>query len=936
MSRRSSLLLSVFAAAASPLAPAFAQVAAGASVPAPNAPQSEEIVVTGSRLKTTNATSENPITVVTSAEIARSSSQTIEQVLQRLPAIGTSGIYSTTNNGGQGQSCTDIRNLGIARTLVLVNGRRFVETGGFGTQCVDLNNIPLDMVDRIEVLKDGASAIYGADAIAGVVNIILKKNFNGVQFRANGSIATENGDARTGEISALLGQNFDRGNITIGVDYENQEPVLQRDRSWGVPVVFNNNPKGKFTIGSGIPPNGRVFTDPNASHSIGSNSYALGNGKFTTYSRTKDGYDYGQQQYLLQALEKESFVGNGHYDFNENITGYLETYFTHRTSAAQLAPQPVTGGLSAAVPDLFVVPAGNPYNPFGVPVDLYKRVGEFGDRISGTSADTFQITGGFEGTIGGGWDYNTFFTYGQSDNVLTATNEVNFQRLEQELGFQQVAAPPGTPDPTTYGVYNPAVCNPALGCTLINPFGPNSISQAGVNYARFTERATSQFSLRTFGGSLVNNDVFDLPFGPLGITIGAEHRYEAGRYSPDTLVQSGVTLENAQQPTQGSFSVGELYGETRIPILANLPFAKDLHIDLGGRFFDYNTFGSGQVWKADFNYTPITGLRFRGNIGQGFRQPSINELYGGQALSFNNGLDPCARYLTYGAKAATVAANCAAQGINVNNFTQLGNAQVQTITGGNPGLQPETARTETLGAVIEPPFIPHLAITADYWRYKINGSIGSVDTQTILDTCYTSAGLSDPFCKLINPRDGQQQLTTVVGTLQNLGVTKTDGMDIGLTYTYLLPNGYGSLTLSNDLELLFDYEIQNAPNTPFIGQAGLIGSAQNSSGQPRQRDIATLDWTYGPWSAGYTMRYISGMQYYPILDPATNIATRVPGIFYHDIQGTYSRKNVEVTLGVSNLLDKKAPFVNDITTNTDPAVYDVLGRVVFVKTSFRF
>jgi outer membrane receptor protein involved in Fe transport len=922
-----------------PVAGANAQIVGGsAQTPASTQGSTEQIEVTGSRLKTTNATSENPVTIITSAEIARTSSQTIEDVLQKLPSIGTSGIYGTTNNGGQGLSCTDIRNLGISRTLVLVNGKRFVHTGGFGTDCVDLNNIPLAMVDQIEVLKDGASAVYGADAVAGVINIKLKKNFSGTEIRANGSIATEVGDARTGDISATTGVNFEKGNVTLSVDYQNVEPVRQADRSWATPVVNNNNPKGKFSLPSGYTLNGKVFDDSNSSGSFlpDGGEYLLGNGKYRPIKST-DRFDFGPDQYLSQGFEHESFAATGRYDFNENITGYLETFFTHKTSSAQLAPQPVGGGLTSAVPDSYVVPAGNPYliQLFGQnqgPVDILKRMGEFGNRLSGTSADTFQINGGFEGTLGYGWDYDTFFQYGQSDNVLTATNEVNFARLEQEAGFQQLTAPAGTPDPSTYGIYNPGVCNAAAGCVLTNPFGPNSISQAGVNYARFTEVATSEFSLRTFGGSLTNNDVLDLPFGPLGVTLGAEHRREAGQYNPDNLVDTGVTLENAQSPTKGAFSVGELYGEVRVPLLTDLPFAKDLHLDLGGRFFDYNTFGSGETWKAGFNYTPIKGIRFRGSIGDAFRQPSVQELYGGDALSFNGAADPCANVASYGSKAGAVQAKCAAQGINTATFQQV-QGQVQTITGGNPNLLPETARTEALGTVIEPPFIPHLSLTVDYWRTKIENSIGSVGTQDILDGCYT--GASPSFCADINPRAAQQQLSTVIGTSQNLGVTKTDGLDLGLTYTYVLPD-YGSITLQSDMQLLFDYTFQNLPNGPFINQAGMLDYQADGSGQPRQRDNTSVTWAYHDFSFTYEMRYLSGMEYYPILDPKLTIANKVPEIFYSDVSLTYAHKGIQVTAGVTNLFDKAPPFVFDQATNTDPTVYDIYGRVVFVKTSFKF
>ena len=933
---------------------AAAPAPTGADAGVPGAAATESITVTGSRIKTTNATSENPVAIVTAAQIQHSSAQTVEDVLQRLPSIGTSGLYGATNNGGQGASCTDIRNLGINRTLVLVNGKRFVHTGILGDDCVDLNNIPLSLVERIEVLKDGASTTYGADAVAGVVNIILKKNFSGTVFRANGSIATDAGDARTGEISATTGVNFDKGNLTVSVDYENRAPEFQRDRSWSDPVVANNTVGHAPSFGSGIPTQGRFFGDgdnTNPNPTFGPDNIATGNNQFRAYNRSTDGYDYGSQQYLTGGLERESFTSFGTYEFTPNITGYIEEYFTHKTTNTQLAAQPVTGALVPGVlPDAFVVPNGNPYlaallGPNSGAVDLYRRVGEFGDREALTSTNTFQFNGGFKGTFANDWDYDVFFQYGLSDNTITSTNEVNFARLEQEMGFRQTVATPdqiaaitaatGGFDATTFGVYDPTVCTSRPGCVLANPFGPNSFSQAAINYARFNETATSQFSLRTFGGSISNSNLYNLPYGPLGISLGVEHRREAGSYTPDALVQTGDTLENAQNPTNGSFDVTELYGELLVPLLKDLPGAKDLHVDLGGRFFDYNTFGTGETWKVSGNWTPFTGIRFRGTDGVAFRQPSVQEAFGGQTLGFPGATDPCANAASYGANAGNVRANCARQGINTGTFTQTGNQQVQTITGGNPNLNPETARTQTVGAVIEPPFIPRSSITVDYFRTKISNSIGSVGTQDILDGCYTSANLSSPFCALIGGRVAQQQLGTVTATLQNLGVTKEDGIDIGATYSYPIP-GYGALSFSNDTSIVFQYLEQNLPGGPFINYNGKIISAQYGSGFPRLRDNASLDWRLGDFSFGYRMRYLSGMLYYPVLNPATNIATKTNEIFYHDITMSYDYRNVSVTAGIDNLFDKAPPFVYDTSTNTDPQVYDVLGRVVYLKTTLRF
>ena len=867
-------------------------------------------------------------------------------MLQQLPSIGTAGIYSTTNNGGEGASCTDVRNLGITRTLVLVDGRRFVHSGIFGADCVDLNNIPLALIDTIEILKDGASTVYGADAVAGVINIKLKHNFTGTVFRADGDIATDAGDHREGELSATTGYNFDRGNVVASVDYLNQGPVRQADRDWSSNVQTSNPAPGNtVTFNSGIPPGGRIFLDSNntnANFPGSGDDLGLGGGRVKPFT-SADRYDFGQQQFLAGSLEKESFTGLANYEFTPAIQGYMETFFTHKRSQTQLAAQPVTGGLSAVVPDAFVVPNGNPYlaQIYGAnsgPVDLYRRVTEFGDRQNIATTNTFQFNGGFKGSLGGGWDYDTFFIYGESDNTIVAKNEVNFQRLEQEVGFQQQPATANTVDPTTFGIYNPAVCQASQGCALVNPFGPNSISQAGINYARFNETATSTFTLRTEGATVTNNDLYDLPYGPIGLSLGVENRRESGSYSPDSLVATGVTLENAQQPTAGSFNVTELYGEVRVPILKDLPLAKDLHIDVGGRFFDYNTFGTGEVWKVSGNYTPVTGIRVRGTIGTSFRQPSINELYGGQALSFISAVDPCAQASSYGgARSANVVANCAKQGINTNTFTQLGNTQIQTITGGNPGLSPETARTETLGVVINPPFIPRSALTVDFYRTKIENSISTVGTQDIVDGCYTSSNLSSPFCKLINPRNGLQQFSTVSAIDENLGVTRTDGIDIGLTYSYPTPS-LGTFSLQNDAALTFDYFSQNLPGGPFIGFNGTIVNASGvtPSAYPRLKNNASLGWSLGDFSVGYRMRYISGMQYYPALNPATNGYTKVPSIFYHDIEGSYNYANISATVGIDNVFDKNPPFVFDGATNTNTTIYDVLGRVVYIKTIFRF
>jgi len=469
---------------------------------------------------------------------------------------------------------------------------------------------------------------------------------------------------------------------------------------------------------------------------------------------------------------------------------------------------------------------------------------------------------------------------------------------------------------------------------LSNPFGVN-MSQAAIDYAKFTQVDTAQDEIKIFGGNLTNSSLLNLPAGPLGLSLGVEHRNEGGEFSPDALVSSGVTESNPSQPTKGSFSVTEVYGESLIPLLKDLPGAEDLHVNLGGRYFDYNTFGSGETWKVNGVYVPVTGIRFRASDGTAFRQPSIYDLYEGQSLSFVGANDPCAALGTYtAAQQVNIKANCLKQGVNPATFTQIG-SQIQTIVGGNPNLQPETARTQTISVVLSPPFVPHFVVTLDFFRTKIENNISSVDTQDIVNGCYESAGLSSVFCKDINPRLGTGQLSTVVGTNENLGVQRTEGLDIGASYSYATQS-YGSFSFQNDATYVFKFQQQNLPNGPFIGLNGTIGTSLYSNGYPRLRDNFSVDWRYNDFQFGYRLRYIDGMLYYPLLTPSQVAYYKAPAIFYSDIVLTYDWRDFRFNLGVDNLFNKSPPVVIDTTTNTDPSVYDILGRVVYLKATYNF
>jgi iron complex outermembrane receptor protein len=968
--------------------------ASGSNLAPPAGEKAESIVVTGSRLKHSDVTSESPVTIVTAAQIQHSGAQTIEDVLQKLPAIGTGGIYSTTNNGGEGASCVDLRNLGYDRTLILINGKRFPQTQGSTFSCVDLDNIPVALVDRIDILKDGASAIYGADAVAGVINIITKTNFSGTTFTANGALATGGGD-RTGDLSFTTGANFDKGNITFSAGYENREPIVQTDRDWAHYVQVDNQSRGTKPdprsgvvggeVGSGIPLGGRVFGSPNTDSYYSANYQGLGGRLGTGGAGSKpftnaDRFNWGDYTYLASGLERWNIASSVNYEITPEINFYAQGYYTHLRTTQQLAPDPVTGAYpgNPTATDI-VIPAGNPFlqaleteagfAPGPSDAILYKRFGELGTRNYIQNNDTFNIVTGFKGDLAYGWSYDVFFNYGRSSKTEVEQGIVNTTRLEQELGFQQtnttsdplgayfnngdlVTSSPAYPltNQTSgltqpfasgvandAGVYNPLVCNAAVGCTLANPFGPHGLTAAQANYIRVNNNQQTQYTLRQWGGNVTNNDIYELPYGPVGVVFGAEHRSEAGSYTPDSVVLAGQTSDPPVNPTNGGFDTTEVYGELRIPILKDLFLAKDLHLDLSGRYSHYNTFGDAETWKISGNYSPTSDVRFRASIGTAFRQPTINDLYGGGTVSYNTAGDPCTSPTN-----ANAIANCKKIGaLGVANV----NGQVPTLEFfGNPLLQPETARTYTIGGVFTPTFVPRLSATADFYHTRINNGIGSLDTGTILTNCYNSPNFSSPLCPSISRLAGTNQLNLVDSPTQNLGETRETGLDLGLNYSYVLPNDIGTLSFSNDFEFLFSYLLQTGKNSPFIQFAGQIvpggipGTA-GSEGLARRKDNLSISLAHLPFNFGYRMRYISGMNlsyYNGVNGFAPALVNNTDEVFYHDLYVSYDWRNISATIGADNIGDKRPPFVPDGESNTVPAVYDVVGRLVYLKTTFRF
>ncbi len=892
----------------------------------------ETLTVVGSALSQRNNASANPVQTITSRQIQRTASTTIGEYLQRLPSIGSSGTTNTQTSGGLGMSCTDIRNLGASRVLVLIDGKRQVQSASSSQSCVDLNTIPVDLVDSIEILKDGGSELYGADAVSGVINIKLKHNLTTGGFTVRGGI-TDQGDGQTGKISGHKGFNFDqgRGNITLFGSYETVSPIMQRNRTWARDPQVTNPVSGKPAYGSSISTATRVM-DPAGRFNLVQSP----NGDFTPFS-SADNYNYGRDGNLTNYLQTATLHGQAHYDVTDWFKPYASIFYSHKTTQQTQAPSPVTGSIyPSTLPSSFILPSGNPYNMWGQDVNMYKRMDAFGDRQFGQASDTWQVNAGAKGHIFGGWNYDASMAYGASDMTLRAQNVVNYNHMMQEMGVRQLT--PG--DAHSAVVYDSSVCAASSGCVLQNPFAP--WSQKAVDYASATISNHTSYQLRDFNFRVHNNHLVHMPYahgGDVGLAFGVEHRSEQLSFTPDPLSNAGdiAAANGSASATGGGFNTTEIYGELNVPFLRNAFMAKDLSVDAQGRWSRYNTFGSTQIWKTGINWAPVDDIRFRATLGTSFRQPNVYELYGGRTLSYQSAHDPCAQVSSYGALSGNVAANCALQGINTASFVDANAGKIPTISGGNPNLQPETGRTWTVGTVITPRFAPHLNVSVEYWHYTINHTISALLPQYVLDECYTGADPS--YCSDVSQRTTGNQISTVQTLYQNLGTLREDGLDFDLSYNIHL-FGKNYLSLSNNYQQVFGYNQQNEPNGKFYNYTGRMFN-QTGSGIPRIRDYATATWSHGNVALTYMMSYTSGMVWNngtTDLTAKTAGQYRTPGIFAHDLTLTYTLPHWTIEVGVNNLLDKKPPFVLDSYFNTAAALYgeEMMGRYVFVQVGSVF
>ena len=920
----------------------------------------DDIVVTGSRIRRNPLDQDKPIVTVDEAAIARTGLSSVADVLQRLPSAG-GGLNTKVNNAGNiggppdgtgvssGSAEIDLRYLAAKRTLVLVDGLRFVNGSAAGgiPASVDLNALPTSMIERVEVLQSGASPLYGTDAVAGVVNIITKQGQEGLKASAQFGTFRQ-GDGHTQNYEASYGiQSLDTGtSVVFGGYYTKQDAVSTADRSisqFPTPGAVACDDPAFASIGgvgcSGSPPLGRYRV---LGQNLTLKAPVIGRvatlADFKTFTDA-DRFNFGPFNYLLTPSERYGGFLNFKQELTDAVNMRVKLVYNHRHSRTQAAFLPLVIGPDAGngnLLDRISVDATNPYNPFGVTlssgvnldgtpsgvpanyVAINRRFVEGGQRVFTQDVDTFSGTVTFDGDFHIGdhkwyWDVNAVL--GLNDAHQLFTGNVNAANLAQALG--PVSQCTGACVP--FNIFGGA----AVG-------GAGSITPAMLDFVTFDERDKSQQNLADFTANL-SGSLFTLPAGDVGVAIGYEHRYQKASYDPDPIIVAGLGADVPTQPSRGQFNVDEVYGELRVPILAHTPFFESLEFSGAVRHSNYSTFGSNTTFTASGLWKPVPDLLLRGGYAESLRAPSIGELHAGASRSDQTIPDPC----TSGPGGsfqtnATVRANCIANGVPANGSFAEPAGQIGVFSGGNIDLKPETAKTWTAGGVYSPSwarggFASALSLEVNYYSISLKDAIDSAPATLIITRCAFDGDAES--CALIQ-RTPSGSIASVGAVLQNLNSIKTDGLDATFIYRSLVFHG-GTAGLSVNAAYLLKYNaILPTGLQKCVGTERCLSTDQAF---PRFKANSTIDWSMPDFGASFTGRYISSVR--------ESTGQRMGKTFYGDVQLYFSpgwmENRFRLTLGVNNVFNRNPPacFTCD-SANYDPTTYDVPGQFGYARLSF--
>ena len=1012
--------------------------------------EKRDIVVTGSHLTRPTLSSPVPMTTIIPGELSDGGDVSLGDALNDLPSLRStfSSGNSTRFIGTAGLNILDLRGLGTSRTLVLVNGRRHI-TASPGDYLVDVNTIPVDLLERVDIVTGGNSAIYGSDAVAGVVNFVLKRDFDGIALRGQGGVSSHN-DRGTYFVSGTYGKNFadGRGNIAVSGEYAKANPLYFRDRNditgaftgrcqfqtieptggepFGTDGIFDlafqcgvrngsisdGGTVGRVGVGKYLrfAPNGSLFVDtPTYDYENGGSANINGGGGSTL--RNTGIMAAGLERYDINVLF--------HYDFSDALRFYAEGKYVRVNANQEGQPSFWAGSLKsffantdaqfAAISNLRCTNGflqagalatlqanGRCATPETGTFTMSRFNIDFGGRGELHKRDTYRVVAGIEGTFNDDWHYDLSFNYGKLNTDLRSLNNLKLYDINGNLdGFllasDAVLAPVGFTGSNfaLNSAGQKVICNVNSAtnarpdCVPINVFGDGAPSAAALAFinteghrVQRAEEFQASFSL---AGDL--SQLFSLPGGPIGFAIGAEYREEIAHSEFDALTASGGTFLNAIKPfNPPKLTVKEAYGEIDLPLLKDMPFAKELTVRGAGRVSDYNTrTGTVWAWNVDAIYAPVEDVRFRAAYATSVRAPTQSDLFSPQSQNFAFITDPCDSTQISGGPSR--AANCAAAGVPTTYTPAVTAACVGTVnpgtpgapwrncvangvttgfkSGGNPTLFAERGKSLTIGMVLQPHWIPGLNFTVDYYRIEVTNLIATLGAQAIVTLCYDSpTGISNPYCATVN-RDATTGLflfPAVISGGVNFAKQKTEGLDFDLSYRHTFSNGHkiAFRTIATRVMLLDNYTNPTRPDLPNR-QLGELGDPLWAANASINYDFGPVDFTYtarylgkqtiGTWEnqhkytdvcpgsglTGFSGRTCTAGQL-AVLDPNNNDLTAevyYPGVIYHNVRLNFAvgDNKFNFYVGVDNLMDKKPPFGLLGTAGGDP--YETFGRFMY-------
>lgn len=907
----------------------------------------DRLEVTGSRIRSADIETQQPVLTLSRETLEQQGFTSVADILQNLtsagsPAISRSDVLASGEDVGG--YYVDLRNLGASRTLVLMNGKRLgATTGGYQ----DLSQIPMSAIERIEILKDGASSIYGSDAIAGVVNVITRKRFNGAEAQVYLGQYSQ-GDGDTEQYSLTIGADGERGSVTLSAEYYNQDEVWAKDRwyaasgnagpdypgsgwspvsQWGS-AYAPCGPGGAYTWCTlrpgGNPNNPADFVPHDASFNSNSN----------------------EQMMAATSIERKSVYVNANYDITDNVTFNADILYNQRNTLQQVAGYPYQ---SLAFDTM--LSADSAFNPFGEDLDFRRRLWEV-PRTTDSKLTTLRFAPSLSGFFEVGertFDWSVGALFNRNELVKTGHGDMSLLASAPALGPSFIDAD---------GVARcGTAASPIDGCYAWNPLlpygvaGPGSLADPNVQNFLFPYYSDTGVTKTTSFNADLSGSLFTLPAGDLGFAIGIEHRKEEGRFVPDAFSQSGMYTGLPATTTAGEYELDEAYLELSIPLLADVAGFKELTLNLASRYSDYSNFGDTTNSKVGLVWRVNDELLVRGTWAEGFRAPSIDNLYGGTGGSFEYYTDPCSVGVP-----GSVAGNpaCTAAGAPAN-YVQLGQGLVpctgwpcqtpdQFFSGSNPNLLPEEAESTTVGIVWSPQWVDGLDLNLDWYHYEIENMIISDRVDRILRDCYVLGDASRCAVGQIqrDPTDGH--ITNMFYGLANLGKMETEGFDFGVRYRLPeLSAGQFSIDWQNSYVSKYNTSAQNADGDDIM--VGGVGDA----GYFRLRSNFGLNWTFGDFSANWTARYYSGMKEScvagrPCTDPdriangSDDPVRRVGANTFHDLQVSWKAPwNATVAIGANNVFDHKGPIMFTAPNSQYPYYggFDI-GRFLYMKYTQKF